>query len=95
MSDLPLKLDALTFDVFEIVAGPDGQNAKPELFGASFSEQQDRIFETLMSFQDAEDAAPAASTDAMADSTDASAQMLKSAVHMIRAVFRISTPMYQ
>lgn len=88
MSDLALKLDGLAFEVFEISATADTQNAKSDVSGASFSEQQDRIFETLMSFQDAED-------NASANLPDAPAQMLESAVHMIRAVFRINAPLYQ
>ncbi|MBC7503087.1 MAG: hypothetical protein H7315_21710 [Herminiimonas sp.] len=88
MSDLPLKLDGLTFEVFEISASADTINASADAFGTSFSDQQDRIFETLMSFQDGDDIA-------LASTPDTPAHMLESAVHMIRAVFRIDTPMYQ
>lgn len=88
VSDLPLKLDGLTFEVFEITASADAVDTNADAFGTSFSDQQDRIFETLMSFQDVDDIA---STNA----PGASGHMLESAVHMIRAVFRIDTPMYQ
>lgn len=89
MSDLPLKLDGLTFEVFEITASADASQTKTDAaFGNSFSDQQDRIFETLMSFQDTEESAPTGLPEAPA-------HMLESAVQMIRAVFRINTPMYQ
>ena len=88
VSDLPLKLDGLTFEVFEISASADAQNAKTDAIGTSFSDQQDRIFETLMSFQVADEIGSP-------NVPDAPAHMLESAVHMIRAVFRINTPMYQ
>ena len=89
MSDLPLKLDGLTFEVFEITASADAQQLKADAsVGTSFSDQQDRIFETLMSFEDAEEIMPASVPDSPA-------YMLDSAVQMIRAVFRINTPMYQ
>ena len=89
VSDLPLKLDGLTFEVFEISASADASQIKTDAaIGNSFSDQQDRIFETLMSFQEAEETAPAGLPEAPSF-------MLDSAVQMIRAVFRINTPMYQ